>query len=82
MVPEIVSRDGTHLIAHMDVTELTKIVCQAAAMPVTVTDWQVDMLGGLDSAPMAGGVYKVTGTAVTLANTSLDWCLVVIPLVR
>lgn len=77
MMPEIVSRDPAQAIAQMDMAQMEKIVCQMLGLPVTVTEWQVDLLGGLDSGPMAAGVYKVTGTAVTPANNSLDWRLVV-----
>ncbi|MBK8900777.1 MAG: phosphotransferase [Anaerolineaceae bacterium] len=77
MMPETIARDGAQAIAQMEVVALEKIVYQAIDQPVTVKNWQVDLLGGLDSGPMANGVYKVTGTAVTAAQTSLDWCLVV-----
>jgi hypothetical protein len=77
MMPEIVSRDAAQAIAQMDMAQMEKIVCQTLGLPVTVTEWQVDLLGGLDSGPMAAGVYKVAGTAVTPANNSLDWHLVV-----
>jgi hypothetical protein len=76
MILERVVYDGAQAIAVMDVAQLEKIVCQAVAMPVTVTTWQVTLLGGLDSSPMAGGVYKVTGTAVTPANITCEWCVV------
>lgn len=77
MMPKVKSFDGEQSIAQMDVTILESRVSQALSQPVTVTEWQVALLGGLDSSPMAGGVYKVMGTAVTPNNTSQSWCLVI-----
>lgn len=85
MTPKMKSNAAVEALAHMDVTQLEKIVSRSLAEPITVTDWQVTLLGGLDSSPMAGGVYKVTGTActeateaaVTSANQKRDWQIVV-----
>jgi len=64
-------------VAQMDVAQLEIIVSQSVGEPVTVTVWQTALLGGLDSSPMAGGVYKVEGTAVTGTNHPYDFCFVV-----
>ena len=63
MMPHMESYAGAEALTHMDVTQLGTIVSQSLAEPVTVTNWQVTLLGGLDSSPMAGGVYQVSGTA-------------------
>ncbi len=84
MMPKAEPMVGEQAIAHMDVAELENIVSGALAEPVTVTAWQVTLLGGLDSSPMAGGVYKVTGTAcpeqveaaVAPTNITRDWSVV------
>ncbi|MCA9928511.1 MAG: phosphotransferase [Anaerolineales bacterium] len=77
MMPKIGTFDGEQAIAQMDEALLENRAGQLLGRPLQVTDWQVTLLGGLDSSPMAGGVYKVAGTAVTAAKNSLDWCLVV-----
>ncbi|MCA9923832.1 MAG: hypothetical protein KC419_14055 [Anaerolineales bacterium] len=68
---------GEQAIAEMDAAQLAEIVGEALAEPMTVTDCQATLLGGLDSSPMAGGVYKVAGTAVTLINANCEWTVVV-----
>ncbi len=77
MMPKIGTFDGEQAIAQMDEALLENMVSRLLARPVKVTDWQVTLLGGLDSSPMAGGVYKVAGTAVTPTNQTHVWCLVV-----
>jgi hypothetical protein len=77
MMPQVEAFDGKQAIAQMDVEQLEGIVSRALADSVTVTEWQITLLGGLDSSPFAGGVYKVKGQAVTSANQTRDWCVVV-----
>jgi hypothetical protein len=77
MMPQVEAFDGKQAIVHMDVAELDSIVSQALAETVTVKNWQVTLLGGLDSSPFAGGVYLVAGTAVNAANQTRDWRVVV-----
>ena len=68
-------------IAPIDVEALEIIVSRALAKPIEVLDWQVTLLGGLDSSPMAGGVYRVTGTACSKVADQLaithEWDVVV-----
>jgi len=77
MMSKVDSFIGKQAIAQMDIAQLENIVSYALAEPVTMTEWQVTLLGGLDSSPMAGGVYRVDGTAVTRTNISQNWCVVV-----
>ncbi len=77
MMPKAEPFAGEQAVAHMDPAELETIVSAALAAPAMVTDWQVTLLGGLDSSPMAGGVYKVAGTAVTPTHTSQKWSIAV-----
>ena len=77
MLPPIDTFTGEQAIAQMDAAELTAVVSRALAEPVTVTAWQVKLLGGLDSSPMAAGVYEVSGTAVSASNTQQAWRVVV-----
>ncbi|MEJ2750996.1 MAG: hypothetical protein P8183_24275, partial [Anaerolineae bacterium] len=63
MLSQTDTKAAKQAIEQMDHRELGVIVSRALAEPVTVTDWQAALLGGLDSSPMAGGVYAVTGTA-------------------
>ena len=50
-------------IAQIDIEVLESIVSRALSQPIEVLNWQITLLGGLDSSPMAGGVYRLTGTA-------------------
>ena len=77
MMPQVEAFDGKQAIAQMDVEQLEGIVSQALAEAVTVIDWQVTLLGGLDSSPLAGGVCLVAGTAVTPTHQTRDWRVVV-----
>ncbi len=64
-------------LQQIDVAELTPIVSRTLGESVIVQDWHVTLLGGLDSSPMAGGVYRMAGTAVTPTNTVQTWNVVV-----
>ena len=75
MMLQVETFDGKQAIARMDVEELEIVVSKVFAKPVTVLDWQVTLLGGLDSSPFAGGVYRVDGTACT--DHTRSFCLVV-----
>lgn len=77
MMPQVETFDGKQAIVQMDTNQLESIVSQALAEPITVTEWGITLLGGLDSSPFAGGVYKVTGQAVNAANQTRDWRIVV-----
>lgn len=77
MLPQPESFTTGRAFANLDVELLNPIVSCVLSEPVTAVAWQVTLLGGLDSSPMAGGVYKVAGTAVTPANQSHNWCVVV-----
>ncbi len=52
----------------MNTAELSGIVSRTLGKPVTVTDCQATLLGGLDSSPVAGGVYEVSGTATSAGS--------------
>ncbi|MCA9916601.1 MAG: phosphotransferase [Anaerolineales bacterium] len=77
MMPEIVTHNAAQALAELDEAQLNEMVRRVVGTPVTVTAWQAQLLGGLDSSPIPGGVFKLTGTAVTPTHNSLDWCLVV-----
>ena len=77
MMPQVETFDGKQAIAQIDVAQIEDIVSQALAESVTVTEWQVTLLGGLGSSPFAGGVYQVAGQAVNAANQTQDWHVVV-----
>ena len=77
MMPEIVTHNAAQALAELDEAQLNEMVRRVMGTPVTVTAWQAQLLGGLDSSPIPGGVYKLTGTAVTPTHNSLDWCLVI-----
>lgn len=77
MMPNAEPFAGEQAVVHMDLAELETIVSTALSAPARVTDWKVALLGGLDSSPMAGGVYKVAGTAVTPTHTSQNWSIAV-----
>lgn len=77
MIPQVEAFDGKQAIARMDVKQLEGIVSRALADCVTVTEWQTILMGGLDSSPFAGGVYKLDGQAVNAANLTRDWRVVV-----
>ena len=77
MMPQVETYDGKQALAQMDPIHLAEIVGRALTDSVTVTVWQTTLLGGLDSSPFAGGVYKVSGQAVTANNRIRDWCIVV-----
>ncbi|MBE2220884.1 MAG: phosphotransferase [Anaerolineae bacterium] len=77
MIPKMKSNAVVEALTHMDVKQLETIVSQSLAEPVIVTDWQVTLLGGLDSSPMAGGVYKMAGTAVSHTNHIHKWQVVI-----
>jgi hypothetical protein len=66
-------------VDQMDATKLAEIVSQALDKSVTVPEWQVRMLSNADDStnPLAVGVYRVSGTAVTEANGSDHaWALI------
>ena len=77
MMPQVETFDGQQAIAQMDIEELESIVGQALVEPVSVTEWGITLLGGLDSSPFAGGVYKVAGQAVDNINQTHNWSVVV-----
>lgn len=77
MIPQVKAFDGRQAIARMDVKQLEGIVSRSLADCVTVTKWQITLMGGLDSSPFAGGVYQVAGQAMTSTNQTRDWCVVV-----
>ncbi len=77
MLPTIEPCSREQALAQLDAATLNTIVSQALAEPVTIVDWQVTLLGGLDSSPMAGGVYKLAGTAITPSNITQNWNVVV-----
>ncbi|NJN55788.1 MAG: hypothetical protein HC804_14215, partial [Anaerolineae bacterium] len=77
MMPQIKPYTGEQAVAQMDTSQLESIVSNSLAEPVTICDWQVTSLGGLDSSPMAGGVYRLEGTAVTRTHKTRNWCVVV-----
>jgi hypothetical protein len=60
-------------LQQMDMAELNTIVSQVLGEQVSVQTWQATLLGGLDSSLIAGGVYRVQGTAVTANNSQRDW---------
>ena len=64
-------------LQQMDVAELAPIVSQVLGQSVVISGWQVSLLGGLDSSPMAGGVYLMAGTAVIPNNATQNWHVVV-----
>ena len=68
MLPQIKPFAFEQALAGLSADQLAPIVSRLLAEPVQVTDWQVTLLGGLDSSPMAGGVYRLSGTAVTSSN--------------
>ncbi|HRQ42445.1 MAG TPA: hypothetical protein PLD25_31400 [Chloroflexota bacterium] len=76
MLPPIETDTAEQAIAQIEAAQLTAIASRALAEPVTVTAWQVALLGGLDSSPLAAGVYQVWGTAVTAHNISRNWRVV------
>lgn len=77
MIPQVETFDGQQAIAQMAIEQLESIVGQALAESVTVTEWEITMLGGLDSSPFAGGVWLVAGTAVNHTHQTHNWRVVV-----
>lgn len=77
MLPRIDPRTVEGTINHMDAGYLQPIVDRALGETVTVQDWQATLLGGLDSSPFAGGVYRVSGTAGTGMQRTRPWSVVV-----
>ncbi|MCB0032732.1 MAG: phosphotransferase [Anaerolineales bacterium] len=77
MMPSLESYTAVETLQQMDGQQLTHIVSRALSEPVTLAQWHVTLLGGLNSSPMAGGVYKLSGTAVTANHTPKKWCVVV-----
>ena len=77
MMPQVETFDGKKAIAQMAIEQLENIVSQALAEPVTVTEREIVLLGGLDSSPFAGGVYKLAGQAVNAAHQIQNWQIVV-----
>ncbi len=53
MMPQVRAFSGKQAIVQMAAKELEIIVGKAFAELATVTDWQVTLLGGLDSSPDA-----------------------------
>ena len=73
---EVVKTDANQVMQHIQQTEpaeLNVIVGRALGEPLKVTSWQTNLIGGLDSSPFAGGVYRVSGSAVTMNDGQRDW---------
>ena len=65
-------------LRQLDVATLNTIVSQALDEVMIVSDWQAKLLGGLDSSPMGGGVYQVSGIAVSANSAQThEWNVVV-----
>ena len=77
MLSQLNSHEVEQTINRMDAGQLQPIVNHAFGQPVTVLDWQAKLLAGLDSAPFAGGVYRVSGRARTLRNMTQPWSVAV-----
>jgi hypothetical protein len=77
MMPQVKTFDGKQTIAKMASEQLETVVSRALAESVTVTEWQISLLGELDDSPMTGGVYQVAGQAMNAANQTRDWRVVV-----
>ena len=77
MTPQVEAYDGKRAIAQMVGTHLNEVVSQALTDSVMVTEWQISLLGGLDSSPFAGGVYKVSGQAISATDQTRDWRVIV-----
>lgn len=77
MLPQAQSTTADPISETVKADELAGIVNRALSEPVRVLAWQVSLLGGLDSSPLAGGVYRVWGTAVTHTNVTKEWSVVV-----
>ena len=55
-------------LEQVDMAELSAMVSQTLNEPVRVQTCKVEHLGGLDSSLLAGGVYRVGGTAVSTSS--------------
>ena len=77
MFPKIDADQVVQQLQQMDAAELSAIVSRALGEQVRVERWQAILLGGLDSSLFAGGVYRVSGTAVAANNSQCDWAVFV-----
>lgn len=64
-------------LRRLPLSDLAPIVSRALRRPVTVTSRSITLLGGLDSSPMAGGVYKVAGSADATDGATHPYTVVV-----
>ena len=63
-------------LANLTAALLEEVVGRAKGQLVTIKTWRVNLLGGLDSSPFAGGVYRLDGPAVTTTGRNTDWTIV------
>lgn len=69
--------DVEQRIKRMGAGRLAPIVSRSLGETVTVQEFQASPLGGLDSSPFAGGVYRICGTARTQSHEARTWSVVV-----